>query len=187
MRISDLPKPDEWQVDDSSDEGPDDFQQDLDACERRYDPTLKSAEASTDSDTFTRGQLLMASSSGWVVRDQAKRDAFFDSIDEQLACAGRVLAKYLRGQSGLRIRVPAPYEVDAETTADRDAGWTLQIGISSGSGQADGGTLFIDLVAVEQGELLAAYLFFHAGELTLEDQTRAASRGIDRVAEVEDR
>lgn len=189
LRVSDLPQDQEWAVtDEETDPGLDAFDDDADACERRHDPTADSAEAEQESDTFTGGELDSVSSTGWVVRDEAKRDAFFDSLDDQFACVGRVLSKYLRSQlpAGVSVEVATPYELDVETTADRTAGRALQVGVAYPGEEVARLTVFIDVLAVEEGELLAGYLFFHAGGLTLEEEADAVDRAVDRVKDQRD-
>ena len=184
FRVSDLPQDQEWEVtDDETDPGLEAFDKDLDACERRHDPTAESAEAEQESNTFTGGDLDSVSSTGWVVRDATKRDAFFDSLDDQFVCVGRALSRYLRGEFPARVSVEVapPYELDAETTADRTAGRALQVGVTYPGTEVARLTLFIDVLAVEEGELLAAYLFFHAGGITLEEETDAVGMALDRV------
>lgn len=182
LRAGDLPGSDEWVVENDDTDAR--VQKDLDACERRTDPTVDATEAQKDSDTYARGDSDTASSTGWVVRDAAKRDAFFDALDEQLKCAGRVLSRYLRSMTspGQSIEVTAPYALDAETDADRTAGRAIQIGITSGRNLARQ-TVFLDVVAVEEGELLAGYFFLHTGELTLEQETDVVARCLARLDE----
>ena len=61
-----------------------------------------------------------------------------------------------------------------ETKADRTEGRAIQVGVTY-PGMTPRVDVFIDAVAVEEGELLAGYLFFHAGGITLEEQTDAVS------------
>ena len=187
LRITDLPDSEEWTVqEDETDAGSKGLEKDLDACERRTDPTVGSTEAEKDSATYARGDTDTASSTGWVVRDAAKRDAFFDALDEQLECAGRVLSRYLRGMAspGQAIEVTAPYALDAESDADRTAGRAIQIGITTGRNLARQ-TVFLDVVAVEEGELLAGYFFLHTGQLTLEQETDVVARCLARLDEAQ--
>ena len=184
LRLSDLPRDQEWEVtDDETDPGLEAFDKELDACERRHDPTADSAESEQESDTFTAGDLDSVSSTGWVVRDAAKRDAFFDSLDAQFVCVGRALSRYLRGQfpDPVEVEVARPYELDAETTADRTSGRALQVGVAYPGAEVARLTIFIDVLAVEEGELLAGYLFFHTGGITLEEEADAVGRALDRV------
>jgi hypothetical protein len=182
LRLTDLPDSDAWVVqEDETDPGQKELDKDLDECERRTDPTADVTEAQKDSDTYARGETDTASSSGWVVRDEAKRDAFFEALDEQLDCAGRALSAYLRSLTGGQgVEVTAPYVLEAETGADRTAGRAIQIGIRPGRNLARQ-TVFLDVVAVEEGELLAGYFFLHTGELTLEEETDVIARCLARL------
>lgn len=189
LRASDMPPDQQWEVaKDQADPSLEEFQDELDACERRHDPTADSAEAERESDTFVSGDFDTVSSAGWLVRDVASRDAFFDSLDEQFSCLGRVLARYLRREAGagVTVEVSPPYALDVETGADRTAGRAIQVGVTYPGDDLARVTVFIDAVAVEEDDLLAGYLFFHTGGITLEEQTEAVSRALARVAEEHD-
>ena len=185
LRASDLPQGQEWEVtDDETDAGLERLEDDLDACERRHDPTVESSEAEQESDTFASG-LDSVSSTGWVVRDAATREAFFDSLDDQFVCLGRALARYLRAVAGdgVIIEVGSPYALDVETAADRTAGRAIQVGVTYPGENLARVSWFVDAVAVEDGDLLAGYFFFHEGGITLEEETEAVSRALVRVDE----
>lgn len=187
LRQSDLPGDLSWTVaEEETDPQAERLDADLDDCERQHDPTVRSARAEQESDAFETGDLTSASSTGWVVEDPVTRDAFFDSLDEQFACMGRALTRFLRRAfpSGISIEVAQPYALDVESDADRGAGRAIQIGMSL-AGSDDGLTIFLDVIAVEEGPLLAAYAFLHQGEITQEDEMDTVAAALSRVGALE--
>jgi hypothetical protein len=184
LRLSDLPNRERWAVEpEATDPASEAVEREVDACERRLDPAIDSRVAERESETFARGVLDLASSTGWIVSDQADRRRSIDTLDEQLECAGVALAKALRREAptGVSYEVEPPYTLNVETDADRTVGMEMQIGVTQAAGQQ---TLYLDLLAVEEGELLASYFFLHAGEMTVEDETSVIARCLDRVMEL---
>jgi hypothetical protein len=187
VRESDLPGELPWKVaEDETDPQFERFDKDLDVCERRFDPTVQSTKAEQESDAFESGDLSTVSSTGWVVDDPEKRDAFFESLDDQFTCMSRALTRFLRREfaTGISIEVAEPYELDVDTDADRSAGRAIQIGVAVPGGETL--TIFLDVVAVEEGRLLAGYSFFHSGEITLEEEMDTVGTALARVIDLED-
>lgn len=186
VRLSDLPRDRDWKVDDGKgDAGTKGLDKAIDTCERRHDPTVKVAEAEQDADTFTSGDFITVSSSGWVVRDAAKRDEFFDSLDEQFVCVGRALSTYLKSQpmGGVDVEVMRPYSLAVEVDSDRSAERTMELRVKQPGSHGARGRLFFDVVAIEQDELLAGYTFLHTGELSLEQELHVVEKAVARVRE----
>jgi hypothetical protein len=182
LRLSDLPDSEDWKIDDSTDPESEKMDKDLDECDRKTNPTAGIGTREKDSHTFSRSDLNSAQSTGSVVRSQAKRDAFFHSIGDQLTCAGSVLSAFMQKNllPGQSVEVGAPYRLDVENKADRTAGWSIQIGIAADA-TTPRQTLYVDFIVVEQGELLAGYFFFHTGDLTLKEEALVVGKCLDRV------
>src|SRR3954447_24934503 len=177
IRSSDLPDSEDWKVDDSTDPETKKMDKDLDECDRKTNPTAKVGEAEKDSHTFSSGDEGSAQSTGVVVHSAALRKAFVKSIGDQLRCAGSVLSTFMQQQAlpGQSVEVGAPYRLDVKTNADRTAGWSIQLGISADK-NSPRQTAYVDFIVVEQGELLAGYFFFHAGDLTLKEEAAVVRR-----------
>lgn len=189
VRLHDLPPDQKWKVDNEEDD-PDDkaFARAIDSCERRYDPTHEAAVAEQDADTFTNDDGVSISSTGQVVRDRTKRAKFFDSLDDQFACFGRALASFLEKQpmEGIAVAVNPPYPLDVRTDADRSAERTIELQVRTAGRHAMRMTVYLDAVAVEQGELLAGYLFIHTGSLSIEEETDVIGKALARVRDQQD-
>jgi hypothetical protein len=178
LRLSDFPPDQGWAVEPPATEDP--AQADLDAavdqCEEQLDPTADVESAERDSDDFARGELILAGSSASVVSDADARNALFEALDPLLECFGTALLEALDRQYGEGARVSPPYPLEVTTAAERTEGRAIQLGL-------DPVSLFIEVVAVEQGSTLLYGMFMHQGELTVQDEQDILAPAVERMKE----
>jgi hypothetical protein len=178
LRLSDFPPDQGWAVDPPATDDP--AQADLDAavdrCEEQHDPTADAESAERDSDNFARGEFILAGSSASVVSDADARDALFEALDPLLDCFGAALLEALGREYGEGARVSPPYALEVTTAAERTEGRAIQLGL-------DPVSLFIDVVAVEQGSTLLYGTFLHQGELTVQDEQDILASAVERMKE----
>jgi hypothetical protein len=179
LRLADFPPGEGWAVERPSTDDP--AQADLDAaierCEQQFDPTAGAESDDRDSDNFSRGEFIVAGSSASVVPDATARDELFSALDPILDCFGTALGELFTRELGEQVRVSPPYALDVATAAERTAGRAIQFSIEPA-------TLYIDVVAVEQGTTLLYGFFMHQGELSLQDVEEILAPAVERLNDV---
>jgi hypothetical protein len=178
LRLSDFPPDQGWTAEPAATDDPaqDDFDAAIDRCEEQHDPTADSEWAERDSDDFTRGDVVLAGSSASVVSDAAERDALFEALDPMLDCLGAALIQELSRQYGETARVSPPFPLEVTTAADRTESRAIQFSV-------DPVSVFVDIVAIEQGPTLLFGIFLHQGELTAQDEQDILAPAVERMKE----
>ena len=178
LRLSDFPSDQGWTAEPAATDDPaqDDFDTAIDRCEEQHDPTADAEWAERDSDDFTRGDLVLAVSTASVISDAEERDALFDALDPMLDCLGDALLDELSREYGDTARVSPPFPLDVTTAADRTESRAIQFSV-------DPVSVFIDVVAIEQGPTLLFGMFIHQGELTAQDEQDILAPAVERMKE----
>jgi hypothetical protein len=178
LRLSDFPSDQGWTVEPAATDDPaqDDFDAAIDRCEEQHDPTADVSSADGDSDDFTRGDLVLAGSSASVVSEAEARDALFEAMDPLLECFGAAMLDALSREYGETARVSPPFPLEVTTAADRTEGRAIQFSV-------DPVSVFIDVVAIEQGPTLLYGMFLHQGELTVQDEQDILAPAVERMKE----
>ena len=180
LQLADFPADAGWAVQpETTDPEQARFDAAIEECEAENDPTLDSRTANRDSETFTRGQDVLAVSNAAVVADEQVRDDLFEALDAMLGCFATALETELLAQAPdeFTVRVADPQPLAISTAADRSEGRAVQLSI-----QAE--TIFIDLVAIEQGPTLLYGAFMHQGDLTQDDEAQILAPAVQRLQEL---
>jgi hypothetical protein len=188
LRLSDFPPDEGWMVEPGATDDPAqaDFEAAVDECEQELDPTIESRSADRDSDSFVRGQwrsadvtFVQVGSSAAVVFDEAVREELFEALESMVDCFATALQDALIAQAGpeLAVTVSDPYSLDVSTEAERTEGHAIQLDFEPD-------TVFVDVVAIEEGPTLLYGSFVHTGNLTLEDEGEILAPAVERLKEL---
>ncbi len=94
-------------------------------------------------------------------------------------CFATALQDALIAQAGpeLALTVSDPYSLDVSTEAERTEGHAIQLDFEPD-------TVFVDVVAIEEGPTLLYGSFVHTGNLTLEDEGEILAPVVERLKEL---